>query len=105
MALFSFFRTPKHQQFRYMPRYYNPTKEKLDQIIENAKNRTSNDPELVKMRISSSFRQRSSGSSELRHRAARRSNILLIVIVILLVAATYMLLNVYLPSLISQLEG
>ncbi|NND09103.1 MAG: hypothetical protein HKN87_22250 [Saprospiraceae bacterium] len=105
MALFSFFKTPRHQKFKYIPRYYDPQKERLEEILANARGEGTGETELVKSRIAASF-QRKSGS----HRSARsafvtRSNILLVGIIIILFGLTYLLLTVYLPDFISQIEG
>ena len=105
MALFSFFKTPRHQQFKYIPRYYDPQKERAEKILANARGEGKGEAELVKSRIAASF-QRKSGS----HRSARsgfvtRSNILLLAIIVILVGLTYLLLTVYLPEFISQIEG
>lgn len=104
MALFSFFKTPRHQKFKYVPRYYDPQKERLDEIIKNAKGEGSTSTEQMKSRISRSFQSRS-GSSSQRASINRRSNILLIVIIITLFAFTYLLLTVYLPRFLQQIEG
>ena len=104
MALFSFFKTPKHQKFNYIPRYYDPQKERLEEIINNAKAGNSNDTERAKSRISQNFRRRGHSSNYNRN-VSRRSNILLLAIIITLFALTYLLLTVYLPRFIHQIEG
>lgn len=104
MALFSFFKTPRHQKFKYVPRYYDPQKERLEEIIKNAKGEGSTDTDLVKSRISRSFKNRGSSQSY-RSNSTRRSNMLLLVILIALFTLAYLLLTVYLPRFLQQIEG
>ena len=104
MALFSFFKTPKHQRFKYEPRFYNPQKERLEEIIKNAKGESSSSPDMMKSRISQNFRKRGH-SSDYNRNVSRRSNILLLAIIIGLFALSYLLLTVYLPRFIHQIEG
>ncbi len=103
MALFSFFKRPRHQQFTYHPRYYDPRKERLEKILENAKNEGSADPELIKSRISDSFRRRGKSPSGYSREVRRRSNILLLAIIVVLLTATYLLLTVYLPRFVDKI--
>ncbi len=104
MAFFSFFKTPKHQRFNYIPRYYDPQKERLDEILGKHKGEGLSETELAKSRISSSFRRKSYRSSANKD-AIRRSNILLLAIIVVLFGLTYVLLTVYLPEFMSLFEG
>ncbi len=106
MAFFSFFRTPKHQRFEYKPRFYDPQKERLEEIIRNAKGEQGevSQTELAKSRISQSFRRRTK-STQYTKRAVRRSNMLLLAIIVVLFALTYLLLTVYLPEFVQLFEG
>lgn len=105
MAIFSFFKTPKHQKFNYIPRYYDPQKERLNEIIRQAKGDGVSDTEAAKARISGSFRRRSGGYQSSTKGFRSRSNILLLAIIVVLFGLTYVLLTVYLPDFISQIEG
>ncbi len=104
MALFSFFKAPRHQKFNYVPRYYDPQKERLEEILKNARSEGSSETEQIKSRISRNFQNRSS-SPAYRSSVNRRSNILLLAIIITLFAVTYLLLTVYLPRFLEQIEG
>ena len=104
MALFSFFRTPKHQRFEYKPRFYDPQKEKLEQIIKQAKGEGVSDTDLAKSRISSAFKRRTKSHASTKE-AMRKSNILLLAIIVILFGLTYVLLTVYLPEFINLFEG
>jgi len=103
MALFSFFKTPRHQRFEYKPRYYDPQKEKVEQILKNVRGEGSSDTELAKTRIASAFQRRSKSHSSTKQ-SMRRSNILLLAIIIVLFGVTYLLLTVYLPEFIDLFE-
>lgn len=105
MALFSFFKTPRHQQFKYVPRYYDPQKEKLKQILgqyEEGDEKAA--AELAKTRIASNFRSRNS-KSEIASRSRRKSNYLLLAIIAVLLILSYLLLTVHLPRFIHFIEG
>lgn len=104
MAIFSFFKTPKHQTFNYKPRYYDPDKERLDAIIRNAKGEGSTDPEDIKARISMTF-QRRMVPKMTRQKAARRSNIILVIVMIILFLFSYFLMKIYLPEIIESVEN
>ena len=105
MALFSFFKTPRHQKFKYIPRYYDPQKERLEEILANARGESKDEAELVKSRIAASFRRRTGSHRSARSALVTRSNVLLVAIIIILFGLTYLLLTVYLPNFISQIEG
>ncbi len=102
MAFLSFFRTPKHQRFKYIPRYYDPQKERIDEIL--GKNKAMSETELAKSRISDTFRRKSHGGTS-NKQAVRRSNILLLGIIVILFGLTYVLLTVYLPQFMKLFEG
>ena len=103
MALFSIFKTPKHQKFDYKPRYWDPAKEDLDNRIKQAQGA---DTEAMKARISRGFRRGSTaGYAEKRAIERRRSNKILLITVIVLVFLCYLFLTVYLPEIVEMVEG
>ena len=87
-----------------MPRYYDPQKERLDEILGRKGKDDYSETELAKARISSAFRRRS-GNTEYSKKMAKRSNLLLLAIIVILFALTYLLLTVYLPRFIHLFEG
>ncbi len=103
MALFSFFKTPRHQRFEYKPRFYDPQKEKVEQILKNARGEGSSDTELAKTRIANAFKRRSKSHISTKQ-AMRKSNFLLFAIIVILFGVTYILLTVYLPDFIDLFE-
>ena len=96
MALFSFFKTPRHQKFEYKPRYWDPEKEELNRRIEAAK-RENKDPDAIKSRISSGMRRHYKYGSRSNSRGSKKSTIRLFVIIGFLLLFTYYFLVVYLP--------
>jgi len=102
---FSFFKTPKPQRFQYKPRFYDPQKERLRDILDKADPDGKYSSEVAKARISSAFRERRPGKTSYSRRIANRSNLILVVIIIILFILTFILLTVYLPHFIQLFEG
>ena len=100
------FRLPKTKRHEYKPRFWDPKKEELEKRISRHDRLRTNDPEAIKEGISNAFRRGGRGgggdyfaAAKMRQRETRRSNIIILSIIIALVALSYILLNVYLPSL------
>lgn len=104
MALFKFGKTVKPQRFNYIPRYYDPEKEEREARIKRAMGMAGDNPEAMKSRILSGFRNRNRGSRKGQQSAARRSNLILIVTLTTLLYLTYILLTRYLPVIERALE-
>ncbi len=100
MALFNFFRTPRHQQYKYIPRYYDPDKEELDARLKKAGLGGYDDssPEAIKGRMQVGFKRRQSVDPKLARKLRRQANLRVTVISALLV-----LLAIYL--LWANIEG
>jgi hypothetical protein len=103
MALFRFFRTPKHQQYDYIPRYWNPQKEELEERLKRIDDMKNGDAEAIKARLSGGFKRGGGGyqrgNAQFRRRQARRSNMTLLLVLVVLVFLSYLFINVYLPEL------
>jgi len=90
MALPSFFKINKNRQFNFIPRYYDPRKENLEErirIIEQemgAKEGEDYRPAIRKGQMTDYFNKR-------RRRAQKQSNIRLIIIVLVLFFISYFL--------------
>jgi hypothetical protein len=105
MALLKFFRIPKHQQFEYKTRYWDPRKEELEERLRKVEERKADGIEATKARIASGFRKKGyHGNKEYRRRQARRSNMILIGIVLVLLLLSYLFLTVYLPRIVQMIE-
>jgi hypothetical protein len=105
MAL-RFFKVPKHQQFDYKTRYWDPRKEELEERLKKVEERNKNSIEATKARISSGFRNKGyKVDGSFRRRQAMRSNMILIVVITILLLLSYLLLTVYLPRIVQMIEN
>jgi hypothetical protein len=98
MALFSFFKTARHQKFEYKPRYWNPEKEAVEERVRLAK-REDNDPNAMKSRISQGLRRNYKFSSRNKSGISKKSTLRLFVIIGILLLFSYYFLVVYLPRI------
>jgi hypothetical protein len=97
MGLFR--KQPKPQQFRYIPRYWDPAREEREARINEARAAADGDTEVIKARISRSFRQPYRGTSRQRHGSTMRSTLITMAAVIFLFWIAYMLLTRYMPAI------
>lgn len=97
MALFSFFKAPRHQKFEYKPRYWNPEKEDLDRRVRLAKGESDN-PDTMKSRISQGLRRGYSSNTRSYSVSSKNSTIRLLIIIGMLIVGSYYFLVVYLPK-------
>lgn len=91
MGLIKFNKTPKHKKFDYIPRYYDPKKEELEQLV-NAYEDPSN-ADSAKRRIKAGLRNKYRGDSTYQRKHERSANIRLISIIFILFVLTYLLLQ------------
>jgi hypothetical protein len=104
MALLRFFRVPKHQQYDYKPRFWDPKKEELQERLDRIEKIQGGDPDAIKARLSGGFRRGFEQSNTARRGQVLRSNLILLGIVALLIVFSYMILTVYLPEIVNMLE-
>ncbi len=104
MAIFNFFKTAKHQKYKYIPRYYDPNKEELMQRYKHAKLKASDSPEAVKARISDGLRRKQRGNGAYRKQQVLRSNLILLAVIAFLVFSTFFFLIKYLPVIVKMVE-
>ncbi|MDX1942727.1 MAG: hypothetical protein SFU99_19340 [Saprospiraceae bacterium] len=105
MALFRFNKVPKHQQFDYKPRFWDPEKEEQQERLKRIKMMGTDDPEATKSRIAAGFRTRAYGNTgSYRRQQVMRSNAILFAVVVGLLLLTFLLLTNYLPRLIQLFE-
>ncbi len=105
MALRKFIKLPKHQQYQYKPRFWDPEKEKLNERLQKIEDLKGGGKDGMKARITSGLKRGYLADSRLRNKALTRSNLLLLAIVIGLLALCYTFLTVYLPEIVEQIEG
>jgi len=96
MALFNFFNRTKHRRFEYIPRYYNPEKEELENRLKKHQKTVKGSIEDTKMNIQAGLRNRAprGGGFNLRY------SMLVMLIVVILLLITIYLLSAYLPKFI-----
>ena len=87
-----FGKRPKHRKFDYLPRYYDPEKEALQETINQYKGNLS-EADKVKSRISSGLRQKYIGDDTYRRSTIKKSNLKVLYIVIILSFITYMIIK------------
>lgn len=106
MALLNFFKTTRHQRYNYIPRFYDPKKEELEERLRIMEGIKAGNTEDVKKRISGGFRASAyaSGASTYRNRQVARSNFRLIAIVVILCLLAYFLANFYLDEIVNLIE-
>lgn len=91
--MFSIFKRPKNQQFKYQPRFYDPVKEEIEQRVGRYKTDGQNDAELAKQRIRSGFKNRIPTNNSIVKEQTMKSNIRLVVIIAILILLAFMLLQ------------
>jgi len=87
-----FGKRPKHRKFDYIPRFYDPEKEALEEAVNKYKGNMS-DADKVKSRISSGLRQRYTGDDSYRRANVKKSNFRVLRIIVVLCFITYMILK------------
>jgi len=108
MGFLSFGKRPKHRSFGYIPRYYDPEKEELQQrlnLYKQSELPADGNTELAKQRIRGSFRRNSRASSEATKIANKKSNMRLLMIIATLLLITYYFINNYLPKIVQAIES
>lgn len=105
MALLRFSKLPKHRQYEYKPRYWDPEKEDLDQRLRRAEARKQDDEGARRERIKSGLRRGgyTRDNSAMRQQVVR-TNLRLVAIMAVLFFAAYMVLTQYLPRWLSLLD-
>ncbi len=91
MGFLKFNKVPKHKRFDFIPRYYNPQKEELDEIVEAYKNK--GDAAGSKHRIRSGLRSRYNADAKYKSSVKRSANIRLASIIFVLFLMTYLILQ------------
>jgi hypothetical protein len=107
MALIRFTKLPKHQQYEYKPRYWDPRKEELKERLERAEKAKENDVEAVKSRLSSGGLRRgfSADGRSVRQQQVLRSNLILLGVIAIILFLSYLFLTAYLPRIANAVGG
>lgn len=96
---FTMFKTPKHSQFDYRPRYWDPEKEEREERRRQLEMIKDSSVDGTKARITSGFRRGYTSNSSYRRRQVMRSNLVLIGIIFALLFFCYIFLTQYLPQI------
>ncbi|GJM05734.1 MAG: hypothetical protein DHS20C09_17300 [marine bacterium B5-7] len=101
MAVFRFFRLPKHQKYDYIPRYWDPRQEELEERLQRIEDIKNGDAEAIKARLSGGFKRGGyqQGNVRFRRSQAKRSNLILLGVLVMLLFLSYMFISVYLPEI------
>jgi len=107
MGFLRLFKPPKHQQFSYKPRYWDPKVEEAEQRRLRVKQLEEGGVDAMKTRISGGFRRGAGGAAAGGYRSARvkRSNYTLIIVMICLLVLTYIGYVYYFPDLDAWLNN
>lgn len=93
----------KHRSFDYIPRYYDPAKEELEERIKGY-NQKENATEIAKNRIRRGFRKGGVDTRKYAQSVRKRSTIRLLGIIVFLVLVTFLVLYKYLPQIVAAIE-
>lgn len=104
MAFMNPFKVPKHQRYKYIPRYWEPEKEDLQERVRQASNEGNTNATDMKSRISRGFQRRAYVRGNPSSSGTRRSNLILVAAVIGLCYLTFLLLGKYMPVIEKWLQ-
>ncbi|MEO0732060.1 MAG: hypothetical protein AAFZ52_04455 [Bacteroidota bacterium] len=101
MGFLRLFKPPRHQQFSYKPRYWDPKKEEAEERRKRVEQLQEGGVDAMKTRISGGFRRGQGGKAAGAYRSARvkRSNSTLLIVLICLFVLAYLALQMYIPGL------
>lgn len=107
MGFLRLFKPPKHQQFSYKPRYWDPKKEEAEKLRQRVHELENGGIDAMKTRISGGFKRGAGGAAAGSYRSARvqRSNYTLLIVMISLLVLTYIGYVYYFPDLDAWLQG
>ena len=107
MGFLRLFKPPRHQQFSYKPRYWDPKEEEAQQRRARVEQLANGGVDAMKTRISGGFKRGQGGAAAGSYRSARvqRSNYTLVIVMICLLVLTYIGYEYYFPDLDAWLTG
>ncbi len=91
MGFIKFNKVPRHKRFDFIPRYYDPKKEELEEIVDAYKNK--GDTAGSKHRIRSGLRSRYNADAKYKSAVKRSANFRLASIIFVLFLMAYLLLQ------------
>lgn len=99
-----FINRPKHQEFKYVPRFYDPDKEDLKHRLNRIQLEKDDSAEAMKSRISSGLKSSRSYDPSLRRRLVIKSNMIILIVIALLLILTFFFLDNYLPVIFEAFD-
>ena len=102
MRIFNVFRLPKHSRYNYIPRFYDPDKEAMDERLKEIELQSEDSAEGMKTRIASGLR-RGHGDTSIRRKSVLKSNMIVVGTVVVLVMLSVLFINYYLPRILESL--
>jgi len=102
MRFLRVFRVPKHTRYNYIPQYYDPDKEALQERLKDIERQSEDTADGMKRRIASGLKS-GYGDSSYRKKTILRSNVLVLGIVFILIALSVLFINYYLPRILESL--
>lgn len=103
MSLFG--KRTKHRKFDFIPRFYDPDKEKMEERMKKYGNEKIDDSELMKQRIKSGFKTRGRKvDPEFRSKQVKKSNLILLSVLAILIFLSYIFIVDYLPRIIEVFD-
>lgn len=103
MSFFQFGKKIQHRSFDYIPRFYDPDKEELENRV-NRYNRSATNTEISKERIRGGLRRKYRVSNEYSQAVRNRSNKILLFTIVILLLITFFFISEYLPRIIASFE-
>lgn len=103
MGFLNFGSRIKNRSFDYIPRHYDPEKEKIQQRVQRYDS-SEHDPELAKARIRGGFRKNYRATDQYSTKTKQRSNKILFGTIIMLLLLTYLFLSEHLPNIVKSFE-
>jgi hypothetical protein len=90
----------KHQSFKYVPRFYDPDKEKIQKRVEAMRKANEHSIEGMKARISRGMGASTEGSRKFKKKQILKSNYIVLGVLLILVVLFMLFLQHYLPRIL-----
>jgi hypothetical protein len=89
----------KNQTFRYIPRFYDPEKERIKRRVEEMRKANENSIEGMKYRISRGMAGHTEGSRKFKKKQVLKSNYIVLGVFFILIVLFILFIQYYLPRI------
>lgn len=103
MSFFSFRKRIEHRKFDYIPRFYDPDKEELEERLK-LYNREGTNVDLAQQRIRGGFKRNYRTNTEVSRQARHKSNRILLMTLAVLLLLAFVFISKYLPRMVAAFE-